>query len=130
SLTVLNASGGLLYLIWQGWLFVDHNASAANRCRRITVVGRAHLVVVDDPACGFVPDFDSELVHATAAVDLPVNGRQHEAVVAASIDCPGAFVLSLCPGNHQPLIVRAVKVQVPGLEVELRLAGGDRGTLL
>ena len=102
---------------------MNDDAAAAQHGRRISTVGRVHLVVVHQPATRVVPDAEAELVRAAAAVHLPINRRQHEAVIARIVDLAGAFVLRPRSGDHQPLIHRALEVQIARLELELGVAG-------
>src|SRR5947207_7499235 len=91
--------------------------------RGVRAAARRDLVVVHDHAAvAVVPDLDPELVRAPAAVHGAVDGGQDEAVVAGVVD--GARALVLGPGarHDEPVVDRAVEVQVADLELELRLA--------
>ncbi len=111
-------------------LLENDDGAAANRRRRVGSVGGAHLVVVDDLVCDPVPDLDAELVGTAAAVHLPVAGGQQEAVLPGPVDRAQSFELRPGPGDHQPVVSRAAKVQVAGLELELGLARGGVCSLL
>src|SRR6185503_14104615 len=107
---------------------MDHNAAAGNGLRAGLIdVVTAGSIVVQNPARA--PNLDAELVHSTPAVDLAVGRREEEAEVARAIDGPGTFVLGFRARDDQPLIDRAVEVQVPGFELELRFARWSRRTL-
>lgn len=58
------------------------------------------LVVIDHAVSGLVPDLYAELVCATAAVDLPIDSGQHEAVVACAVDRASALVQGPRAGHH------------------------------
>src|SRR5438876_4385366 len=99
---------------------MDDNAAAAQCRRRISPVGGAHLVVVDDAvALVGVPDLDAEAVGAAAAVRLAVPRGQLEAVAADPVDGAGAAEAGLGAGHDQPFITRALEVEVAHLELEL-----------
>src|ERR1041385_9183848 len=83
-------------------LLVQDDAAARDDGRRVAVVGCAHLIVVDDVAAG-VPDLDPELVRPAAAVHLPVDRGQQEAVPGAPVGRAGPFVLPPGAGNEEPL---------------------------
>ena len=74
---------------------MDHNAPALDGGAGVGTVCRAELVVINNRSgCG-VPNLDPELVNATAAVDLPINRRKQETVVASVVDPSGALVLAI-----------------------------------
>src|SRR6476620_9778997 len=103
-------------------LFVDDNVPAAQRRRGIVVNARAHLVVIDHRiAIVLVPNLDAELVYAGTAVDLSINGCEHEAIVTGSVNCARTLVLRSSTSHHQPIIDGAVEVQILDLELEFCL---------
>ena len=107
------------------FLMNDDAAAAEGGCR-IRAVRCAELVVINDGiVVGLVPNFDAELVHATAAIDLAVDGREHEAVVASVVHGPGPFVLAFGSRDHQPFVAGAVEVKAGDLEFEFGLAIRD-----
>lgn len=73
---------------------------------RLGIAGivRAHLVVVDHRGGVLIPDFDSELIAPAAAINVSINCRQHESVIAAAVNSARAFELSARPGDHQPIV--------------------------
>src|SRR5689334_7507439 len=100
---------------------VDDDLAPAQHSRRVGTVGRIHLVVVDKTAALVVPDPDAELV-LPAAVDLPVNGRQDEAVIARVVDLARALVLRPRARHDQPFVNRALEVEIGHRALELSLA--------
>ena len=79
---------------------MDDDVAAADGRRRIGVIVRTHLVVVDDRiAVVLVPDLDAEEVHVGAGRQLRVDGGEHEAVVAGAVDGAHALVLGLGPAT-------------------------------
>src|SRR5882724_11898418 len=102
---------------------MNDDAAAAQRRRRIVGIAAAHLVIVYDAAVALAPDLDPELVLTAAAVYLAVNRRKHKRVVASAVDSAAAFVLRSRSAHHQPVIARAVEVEIPRLELEFGLAG-------
>jgi hypothetical protein len=110
-------------------LLVNDDGPTTNGRRRLGGVVGAHLVVVDHLARGPVPDLDAEPVGTPAAVHLPIGGRQQEAVIPGPVDRAPTFELGPGPGDHEPVVAGAVKVQVAGFELELGPAGWGRGAL-
>ena len=55
-------------------------------------------------------------------MDLGIGGGQKETVIAGPVDRPGAFVLSECIRNNQPIIRGRVEIEVTYLEIELCFA--------
>lgn len=129
----LRGAAGIAAPLRFGWrllaLGVDDDASAAQLSARRSLIPGPHLVVVDDLARRLVPDLDAELIGATTA-HLTVDGGQHDAVAALSIDGAFTLVLGPGPGNSQPLVAGAVELQVAGLVLELRLSRRGLGALL
>ncbi len=69
------------------------------------------LLSVDKCIVGiFIPNFDPKPVDSAASVDLAVSGRQHEAIIADTIDGPGTFVLRVGSCNNQPVICRGAEL--------------------
>src|SRR5215207_7198435 len=76
---------------------LDVDAAATQQRCWITRISQKQLVVVDDGAGVVqVPDLDTELVRATAAVLLAVDRGEQETVVPRAVD--GADALELCLG--------------------------------
>ena len=71
--------------------FVDDDRASSENGSGNRIIARAEHVVVDDLVCGLIPNLDAELVRQ------PVNGSEHEAVIACAIDCACAFVLGSVP---------------------------------
>src|SRR5205807_1107240 len=71
-----------------------------------------------------------ELVGPTAARQRSVNCREDEAIAAGAVDGAAALVLRLGARDYEPIVARAVEVQAPCLEVELRLPAGDVSAVL
>src|SRR5262245_25890824 len=109
---------------------MNHDATSPDSSRWVGRVIVSHLVVVNDRPGGAVPDLDPEPIHPPTTGELPIDGGQHEAVVAGPIDRPEALILGLRSGNHQPVVGCAVEVEVRDPELELGLAGGDVCSLL
>ena len=65
---------------------VYYDAAPLDCSSNTCVISVPELVVINDLACGFVPDFDSEPVHSSAAVHLAVNSCQHKPIVAFAVD--------------------------------------------
>src|SRR6266540_2658341 len=103
-------------------LLLNHDTPAADHRARCGAVQSAHLIVIHDRARGRVPDLDPELVRDTAAADLAIDGCEHEAVAYHAVDRARALVLRPRAAHHQPIVTRAVELQVPRLEQEFRLA--------
>ena len=110
---------------------MNNNASTTERCSRIrSVCGVHHVVVNNAVALVLVPDLDSKLVHSTAAVDLTVPSGQLEAVAAGPIHCASAAIPGLGTRDDQPLIGRALKVEIGHLELELGVTGRNAVPIL
>src|SRR5262245_58135267 len=90
---------------------MNHDVAAGHRRDRICGVAAidsaAHLVVVDDDAVRFLPDFDAEFVDAPTAVDLSIDGTPHEAIakaaVVGAVHRSGTFVFGARSVNYQPV---------------------------
>ena len=108
----------------------DDDAPAAERDGGVPVVVLAELVVVEHEVRGPVPNLDPEPVRPAPAVELPVDGGEEEPVVPGPVDGPLALVWGPGPGDDEPLVGGALEVQGSRLELELRLARGDRGARL
>src|SRR5215210_4751490 len=121
------APSPLLYSV----VFMDDDASATEYCGQASIIVSTYLVVVyDGVAVVLVPDLNPELVGAAAAVHLAVNGSQDEAVVTAAVDRALALELRSRPCNHEPIIGRALEVEVSHPELEFRVAGRDIRAIL
>src|SRR5437899_89666 len=107
---------------------MDHDAAAANRRGWVRAVQSAKLIVINGRACAF-PNLDPELVHAAAALHIPVDGGEDEAVAPGVVHRAGTFVLSARARDHQPVVVAAMEIEVGDLELELGLARRYRGAL-
>src|SRR5437762_7471624 len=84
--------------------FVNYNATAAEQRGGVTVLGCAPLVVVDHGIGALVPDLQAEPVGPAAAVQLPVDGGEQEAVGGrAAVDRPLALELRLRARDDEPL---------------------------
>src|SRR5262249_4276727 len=66
---------------------------------------------------------DSELVDATASIDLAIDRRQHESEVARTVDRADPFVLSFRSSNHQPVIRGALECKACRVKLELGISG-------
>ena len=103
---------------------MDNDASAAERCRRVNPVRRTKHVIVN------AIDPDPEPIAAAAATDLSVPRGKLERIVSASVDRSRSAIPGFRSGDDQPLVRSAVEVDVPCLELELRLAFRDTRALL
>src|SRR5437016_6662844 len=104
--------------------FVNYDATAAEQRGGVTVLGCAPLVVVDHGIGALVPDLQAEPVGPAAAVQLPVDRGEEEAVDGrAAVDCPIALELRLRACDDEPLVARALEREVALLELKLRVAG-------
>src|SRR5437763_7637346 len=104
--------------------FVNYDATAAEQRGGVTVLGCAPLVVVDHGIGALVPDLQAEPVGPAAAVQLPVDGGEQEAVGGrAAVDRPLALELRLRARDDEPLVARALEREVALLELKLRVAG-------
>src|SRR5690242_8352338 len=108
-------------------LFVNHDAPAAERGRRVGIVGAAALIVVDDGRR--VPDLDAELIDAPASVHVAVDRGYEETVAAHSVDRPRSLVLRQRPGDRQPRVGGRDELDPSGTELELRLTTRQGCTL-
>jgi len=100
---------------------VDDDTAFGNGHGWIGIVCGADLVVIHDTiAVVHVPDLEAELVKAATAINLTVNGRQHEAqVVRAVSDGALAFVLRRGTRDDQPLLTGRMEVEFACFELEL-----------
>ena len=108
---------------------MNDNGPASNRRGRVSAVQSAKLIVINGRACGFVPNHDAELVHPAAALNVPVDGREDEGVVAGIVHGAGAFVLCARARNYQPIVAAAMEVEVGDLELKLGFARGSNPRL-
>src|SRR3972149_9747765 len=81
-------------------LFVDNDTAPSYPGQWIGIVCRTQLVVINHSVGCLIPDLDPEPVEAIAAFRLPVDGCEHEPVVARAIDRAGSLVLG--PGSRPP----------------------------
>lgn len=79
------------------------------------------LIVVDQ-SLAITPDSDPHPILNASTRLVPVNHRQHKPVVTA-IDRAGAFAQRKGTRYHQPVITRALEVEIACIELELRIAG-------
>ena len=92
-----------------GWII-------AIRCVELVIVDQAKVVT---------PDSDSEFISTLAAGLSTINAGQHKSIGTAAIDPADAFKLRLVgPGDHHPVVARALEVQTGGLKLEF--GGTDR----
>src|SRR5688572_17151404 len=118
-------------LDYSALLRVDHDAATAEAGCGGRPIHGTHLVVIDDGiAVVLVPDLDPELVGPAATTDLAVDRGDQEAIVAGAVDRSGALVLGPGSGDDEPLIDRAVEIQIAGLELELGITLGGGCPLL
>src|SRR5437762_9131337 len=104
--------------------FVNYDATAAEQRGGVTVLGCAPLVVVDHGIGALVPDLQAEPVGPAAAVQLPVDRGEQEAVDGrAAVDRPVTLELRLRARDDEPLVARALEREVALVELKLRVAG-------
>ena len=96
---------------------MDYDTAVAQHGGWISIIRCVELVVVNQPGA-VAPDPEPYLVLTITIRLITINRRQHKLVAAAAIDRAGTCVLCLIPGNHQPLITRALEIQTAGIELK------------
>src|SRR2546426_2433496 len=109
---------------------VDDDLPASERSRGICPIAAVELIVVDGEARALVENLDAQLIRAPASVYCIVHGREPEAEVARPVDRPRPFVLRFGPRDHQPVVARAVEVEIRSVELELRVPTRHPGSRL
>src|SRR2546430_14953463 len=107
---------------------VDDNLPASERSRGFCPFAAVELIVVDGEARALVENLDAQLIRAPASVYCIVHGREPEAEVARPVDRPRPFVLRFGPRDHQPVVARAVEVEIRSVELKLRVSTGHPGS--
>ena len=96
---------------------MDYDTAAAHHGGWISMIRCVELVVVNQPGA-VAPDPEPYLVLTVTTRLITINRRQHKPKAAAAIDRANTCVLCLMPGNHQPLITRALEIQTAGIELK------------
>src|SRR2546430_15665879 len=107
---------------------VDDDLPAFQHRRGICPVTGVELIVVDGDARALVKNLDAQLISAPASVYSVVHGREPETEVARPVDRPRPFVLRFGPRDHQPVVARAVEVEIRSVELKLRVSTGHPGS--
>lgn len=123
---LLSQSRDSLFCSWVK-LLVNDDVPAAQHRGWIGIVRRLPLVIVDKAtAIAAIPNPEPEFVCPAATIHLTINGRQHEVIIAAVIDCPNAFELRACASHYQPIIARAIVTDLITKRCRAAEEGGRR----
>lgn len=103
-------------------VLVNDDVAAADRLIR--------AVVIHGQAGSFIPDLDPERVGGRPPLNGTVFRRQKEAVVPKAVDRARSFELCLRSAHHEPLVLRAEKVELALAKGKLRPSARDCRTIL